>query len=106
MFVNLTPHLIRLSRNGDITEIVSAGLARVTITDEVIGEMDGFPVVAGTAGDVTGIPAPAEGNVFIVSAIVLAALNGTRPDVVSPDTGGSAIRKDGQIWAVTRLRAR
>jgi hypothetical protein len=103
--VNLTPHLIRV-QDGEILELPSEGVARVTITDEIIGDVDGIPVVAGTPGEVTGIPDPVSGVIFIVSAIVLSALNGTRRDVMAPDTGPTAIRKDGQVWAVTRLRAR
>ena len=104
--MNLTPHTIRISTaNGEI-ELASAGVARVTVTDAVIGTVDGIDLVAGTAGAVTGLPDQVEGTFLVVSAMVLSALGGTRPDVVAPDTGPTAIRRDGQVWAVTRLRAR
>jgi hypothetical protein len=104
-FVNLTPHTIRISRNGVIEEIpVFWTVARVTVVDEVVGEINGIPLVAGRAGEVTGLPDPVEGVVFIVSGMVLAELKGSRPDVVAPDTGNTAIRENGNVSAVTRLR--
>ena len=60
-------------------------------------------VVAQTTGEVTGLPAPRRGVALIVSAMVLAALKGTREDVFAPDTGADAIRENGQIVAVLGL---
>ena len=45
------------------------------------------------------LPAPVAGVVYVVSALV--ADRARRSDVVSPDTGPSAIRDGGQIVAVT-----
>jgi hypothetical protein len=49
---------------------------------------------------VEGLPDPVAGVVYIVSGRVLSELAGSRPDVVSPDTGPDAIRENGQIKAV------
>jgi hypothetical protein len=69
-----------------------------------------MPAVLTSFGKVYDLPAPEEGVVFIVSSLVLSAMeaDGTlaeRPDLWAPDTSptGGAIRKDGQVWAVTRL---
>jgi hypothetical protein len=102
MIVNLTPHLIRIARGNDILELPSAGLARVTSTEIKVGEHDGIPLVKTKFSEVVGLPAPTPGTIFVVSAIVAAHAN--RDDVVSPDTGGTALRKDGQVWAVFNLK--
>jgi len=104
-FVNLTPHTIRIARNdADVIELASSGVARVASTDEVVGNVGGLPLVRTTYGAVTGIPDAEVGVVYIVSAMVLDRTD--RTDVVAPDTGATAIRKDGQVWAVRNLRTR
>ena len=48
------------------------------------------------------MPEPIEDTFFIVSAMVLSALAGTRQDVVAPRTDNTAIRNEaGHIIAVT-----
>jgi hypothetical protein len=113
VIVNLTPHPITLRlADGDHT-LPSAGVARTASTPGTLGERDfGFasPVVvaeATTYGEVEGLPAPAPGVVYIVSAIVLSRCQG-RNDVYGPGTGPAdgAIRDEsGRIVAVTRLIA-
>lgn len=107
--INLTPHTITLrGSQGDISiEPDPRGPARVTSSPgSPIGEVLGVPVFsAPTFGAIEGLPSPNKGEVFIVSAIVAGRLPVKRGDVVSPGTGpqDGAIRKDGQIVAVTRL---
>jgi hypothetical protein len=108
--VNLTPHAIALQgADGEITTIPPSGqVARVATTTAMTGyTVAGLPVQITAAGAVTGLPAPANGTVYLVSGMVLAALAGTgRCDVVAPATGPNdgAIRNDqGHIVAVTRL---
>jgi hypothetical protein len=104
-FVNLTPHTIGLAQaDGSILTITSSGLARVASTDEVVGSVGGLPLVRTTYGEVTGLGPVTDGVVYIVSAMVLDRTE--RTDVVAPDTGPTAIRKDGQVVAVCRLRTR
>ena len=53
-------------------------------------------------GEIEGLPEPADGTIYIVSAIVAQAA--MRADVLSPDTGPTAIRdENGQIQAVRRF---
>lgn len=101
--VNLTPHTIKIVRDGlpDLIIEPSGHVARRTIKEEVVGEVGGVPFVLRSLGDVEGIPEPREGTIFIVSSLVLDGV--TRTDVVAPDTGPTAIREDGQVVAVTRL---
>lgn len=108
---NLTPHAITL-RSADGTDTIvppSGTVARVTSTPGALETVAGIPVpVAGmqTFGGVEGLPEPVTGTVFVVSAMVLAALRGSRPDVVGPGTGpndGAVRNERGHVVAVTRL---
>ncbi len=107
---NLTPHaiVIRPILGDDVTIHASGTVARVSSTPGKIAQRDDLFVgcrVAGptTYGEVEGLPEPADGVVYLVSAMVLVRLSG-RTDVFAPDTGAGAIRNDkGQIVAVTGL---
>jgi hypothetical protein len=99
--INLTPHAISVANSeGDVvmTFPPSGNVARVATSQEVVWELVGRPVTRTVFGEVTGIPAPADGTVYLVSTLVAQAAR--RPDVVSPDTGPTAVRKDGQVVAV------
>ena len=102
--LNLTPHAITLQRaDGSRVTFPPAGiLARVSVAEEVCGEIDGVPVVSRTLGEAMGLPD--EGTLCIVSAMVLSAVPGRR-GVYAPDSGPTAIRENGQVVAVTRLVA-
>jgi hypothetical protein len=110
--VNLTPHPINLRGpdGADTTVPASGTIARVASTPGAATEVAGVPVpVYGRDhfGEVTGLPAPAEGVFLLVSALVGGAVAGTRDDVLVPGTGpqDGAIRDDaGRIVAVTRLK--
>jgi hypothetical protein len=108
--VNLTPHNINL-RTAEGAEIVipaSGTVARVATTPGTLTSIEGCPVPVATPtvfGAVEGLPAPTEGTLFIVSALVAGRCAG-RPDVVSPGTGpndGAVRNEKGHIVAVTRL---
>jgi len=104
--INLTPHAISLAEvDGNVIETFapSGTVARVATTSEVVAELMGRPVSRTSFGEVTGVPAPVEGVVYLVSTLVAQAAR--RPDVVSPDTGPTAIRKDGQVVAVRGFQA-
>lgn len=95
-YINCTPHSI--SMNDGRTFAPSGTVARVsagftTIIDDISRQ---------SFGEVTGLPAPEEGVRYIVSALVLAALAGSRPDVVAPATGHpDVVRNDkGQVASV------
>lgn len=72
--VNLTPHLVRVFDGSEIVKTYpKGGLARARQTSTIIDEVDGVPVVETSYGEVSGLPEPAEGVVYIVSAITLNA---------------------------------
>ena len=98
--VNLTPHVVRLQRpDGSADEYLSAGIARCSTTEVVVGEIDGVPVVRTTFGAVTGLPedCPECGGSYhighsdecsdsiryVVSQMVAAALP-NRPELIFP----------------------
>jgi len=107
--VNCTPHkiVIRTPSSEDIVIEPSGYVARV-ITKQELRQLDGCPIPIAEqqiSGEIIGLPEPAPNTLYVVSAVVLSALRGTRPDVVSPGTGPNdgAIRENGQVVAVTRF---
>jgi len=102
---NLTPHAIHVrTERGDYTFSPSGQVARVAVTQEVIGDVVGIPIVKSAFGEVEGLPEPQPDTMYIVSTIVAQAVSG-RADVVAPDTGATAIRgADGRIEAVVRFQ--
>jgi len=96
-YKNFTPHSIVLN-DGTIFE--SEGLARVQAS---FSDFDENGVCTQIFGEVTGLPAPEEGVMLIVSAMVLsAAKEQGRTDVVAPATGHPACRRNeaGHIMSV------
>ena len=82
-FINLTPHTVNLHlASGEIQTIPSAGVARVAEVVDVVGEVDGTPLRRISHGEITNLPAPLEGVIYITSGLVASAAQ--RPDVVSP----------------------
>ena len=99
---NLTPHSISVFAADGKTLLVtvppSGEVARVSVSRVETGvvpiepdaaailrhdPLAGIPVFVGTYGSVTGLPAPALGTIYIVSAMVRQAVP-TRRDVLSP----------------------
>jgi hypothetical protein len=107
--INLTPHDITLrTPAGDVTYPASGQLARVsTIATPTGAVVAGVPVVRNAYGPVTGLVRDAQGVPLpcIVSGMVLSALPPGTANVYAPATGATAIRKDGQVVAVTELVA-
>lgn len=94
-FINLTPHDIKLN-SGEVLA-ASGKVARVssTFTDFKDG------VCNVIYGDIENLPEAQEGVMYVVSALVLAAVSSTRKDVVAPATGHpGCVRKDGFIVSV------
>ena len=102
MIINCTPHLVTVARR---TIEPSGTVPRVSVRQVEDGDIDGIPVVRTVYGAVEGLPSPVEGTTYIVSALVLSALAGSRQDVCAPDTSpASALRNEaGQIIGVRRL---
>ena len=93
-FINCTPHDIVLN-NGMIIK-ASGIIARVS---NKFSEFDNKLCCNVSYGDIENLPAPEEGKVYIVSAMVLSATN--RKDVVAPATGHpECIRDKGLIVSV------
>jgi len=95
-YVNLTPHTINFTDGRSF--VASGTVARVAVSyGDIIND-----ITEQKYGDVVDLPAPAEGTIFIVSALVLAALKGGRADVVAPATGHPGCKRNekGQIEAV------
>lgn len=97
-FVNCTPHALTVWGLGTIPP--SGTVPRCATVRTEAPSVAGVRLVRQTVGQVTGLPDAAPDTTYIVSGMVLGALNGTRPDVVAPDTGPDAIRENGQIVAV------
>ena len=104
---NLTPHdiVVYVGGNTEHVFVKSGEVARVSVTDVVIGHEDGIEIVVSEFGEVVGVP-EVGGEKFLVSAMVLGALGVEyRGQAFAPDTGSTAIRDDmWQIKAVTRLK--
>jgi hypothetical protein len=81
-FKNYTPHPIALN---DGRTFASEGLARVSAT---FTPFDENGVCEQQFGDITGLPEPTDGVLYIVSVLVLiAAKQAGRTDCVVPATG-------------------
>lgn len=100
--INLTPHpiVVRNSQGEDVTFTPSGSIARVSVSTETLEPVAGFRLNRQVFGAVENLPAPQEGVMYIVSALVLGQCAG-RTDVVAPDTGRDAIRNEkGHIVSV------
>lgn len=93
-YVNCTPHAITL--NDGTTFPPSGNVARVSSS---FTEFDADNVCTVQYGELTGVPEPKDGVLYIVSAMVLAASN--RTDLVAPATGHPlCVRENGFIKSV------
>jgi hypothetical protein len=84
--VNLTPHPINIvGADGTVVRTIpSSGTARCSTHRVQVGDVDGIPVNSAVFGNVSGLPDPADGTVYVVSAIVAQAVP-NRADVLVPD---------------------
>lgn len=107
--VNLTPHALKLSNEGEEWTIEPSGsVARLAATPGDLRRLEGVPVPVAQPdeyGQVEGLPEPKAGVWYVVSGLVGAHVH--RPDVLMPGTGpkDEPIREAGQIVAVTRLKS-
>lgn len=107
--VNLTRHpiVIRPAAGGELTIAPDGRLALIATTFVVAGTLDvdgvAVHVSATQFGQPQGVPEPEPGVVFIVSTPMAQKL--ARADVLSPDTGPTAIREAGQVVAVRGLQS-
>ena len=109
--LNMTPHAIAIVSNDGAKTIIppSGKVARVKTAETVIDSLDlGINIVSTTVTGVEGFDGIPQFSLVIVSSMVLDNLPAMFPyRAYAPDTGATAIRNaEGQIEAVTRLRAR
>lgn len=93
-FKNLTPHDIHL--NDGTVYPKSGELARVSMSYEPFDENN---ITKQTFGEVEGLPETTEDLMFIVSALVLSALQWSREDVVAPATGHPDVKRN-EKWQI------
>jgi hypothetical protein len=101
--LNLTPHDIKI-RKADLSMVTfpkSGDVARVSMETTPVDMIDGINVDVTNPGPVVGLPAPVDGTIFIVSAMVRSAVP-NRKDVFSPgplvrDVSGNPIAADGLV---------
>ena len=98
--INLTPHDISLMRNGQVVEIYPASRtpARVSVSAEIVGEINGFEIRKNVYGQVVNLPEREEGTVYIVSALVAQAAK-DRDDILVTD--GAVRDAEGKIIGCT-----
>lgn len=114
-FINLTPHTVSiiLASGETLTIDPQPTPARVSQSHTVItrsddGDQSGrsVEIAAPVYGEIVGLPSPVPTVAYIVSVFVAnAAAAKGRTDVLYPDSGPDAVRKDGQVVAVRRLLA-
>lgn len=87
-YVNLTDHIVRLmdEHGAVIRELEPSGdVARVEASDrEVIDIEEQVKRYRIGKRAIVGLPKPKKGTIYIVSKVVLSALNGRRRDVFAP----------------------
>jgi hypothetical protein len=92
--INLTPHVVTV---GGKKYPASGQIARVSVMYEPRGQWDGVSLVAGTYGDIVGLPERLEPEtLYIVSSLVRSAAMGRISGLASPaglirDTAGNII---------------
>ena len=105
-FINLTPHAVTIfaeDKKTSLLTVESSGMVRVKTEEPEVERIGDIPVAKTTYLDVEGLPAPQEGIKYIVSILVLQALDGRRTDVVAPNTSPAAVVRgeNGQILGCT-----
>lgn len=102
--VNLTPHTINIvnAAGESVLAVPPSGVvARVRVTRDQVGEVDGVPLYKTTYGEPEGLPEPQSGTIYVVSALFRAAVP-ERDDVWQP---GELLRNDaGQVVGCVGLQ--
>lgn len=92
--VNLTPHDVCIFEDGVLAETIqSTGLARCAQTNTKVGRVNGkFSLTISEYGEVSGLPAPQDGVMYIVAKMVTDNVElHDRTDLLIP---GPGIRDD------------
>lgn len=101
-FENLIGHEITISGYGTLARCENP--CYVETEQNVIGMVNGIPIVETHLKSVVNLPEPEVGVYYIVSRITMNHVPKERQDVFCVDTGPSAVRdENGQVIAVTQL---
>ena len=107
-FRNFTPHeVVVLLADGTEIRFPSEGSTRVAVLLEQPETIEGLPVLPRVQyGEVSDLPAPEEGTMYIVSLVVALAIDGSRTDLLVPATDPANVVRtpDGKIVGVRALR--
>ena len=85
MIKNYKNETVFIKKDDKIIEIKSSGIAEVSVISSEIHSIEEIPVNRSVFGPVKGLPAPDGITIYIVSKVVMNALNGSRNDVVCVD---------------------
>jgi len=100
--INLTPHTINVCDDaGNVVQsFPSAGQARAASIENPETPVQGVPVVSQSFGEVSGLPAPKKGTIYLVSMVVGQALQQSqaspRSDIYGPNTSPGSVVRDAQ----------
>ena len=98
--INLTPHELSFVLGDAEIKIPPSGqVARMTEKTEIIGDVDGIPIIRKKFGEVEGLPEPRENTFYIAS--LLAAQAAKRADVLA--IGETVRNGKGQIVGAKSL---
>lgn len=103
--INLTGVTVRIAdENDEVYKTIEPDERNVRVRSTgKETEVDGVPIETTHVTEVEGLPDPEEDTYYIVPQPV-AKVVADRPDLVTPDTGPSAIRDENQnVYAVRRL---
>lgn len=99
--INMTPHTINILANDNMLSFESKGNLRIESTENIVGEINSIPIVNSILSDCK-LP-DYNKYVFYIVASMVRTRYPYRPDLLSPDTGPTAVRENGNIVAVRRL---
>jgi len=101
--VNLTPHELNFVLGDAEIKIPPSGqVARMTEKTEIIGDVDGIPIIRKTFGEVEDLPERQENTILVVSLLTAQAIKGRgRPDVFV--IGESLRNEKGQVIGAKSL---
>jgi hypothetical protein len=101
--VNLTDLTIRLAdENDEVYQTFEPDESLEVRSQGAEEDVSGVPVEKTKVTAIEGLPDPEDGTFYIVPQPVAHTLN--RADLLTPDTGPSAIREDdGTVYAVRQL---
>lgn len=107
MFINLTPHEIKIRKGKEIITIPKSGMvARVFTKDTKLKSIEGIDVYKQRCVKIMELPEEQEGIKYLVSHVVLSAsrmLKMKRKDLFAPNTTTGADKTKGQVNFVDSL---